>query len=147
MLNKQQILAYSMSFRILLALLIAFSSSIAWSAENEKLPSEVMHDLSFLSLPHGYALVLIYKIEVESLDQQSIDLGRKVLADAGFHIDQSRTAGIADAKPVLKITGTKEYAAANPTADIILANVKQAVQGNATKFSWAVSQSATAKVQ
>lgn len=136
-----------MLYRILLMVLIAFSSTRAWSVENEKLPSELMHDLSSASLPHGYALVLIFKIEVESIDQQSIEQGRKVLTDASFHIDQSQTTGMADAKPVLKITGTKEYAEPSATANTILAAMKQAMQGSTMKFSWAVSQSATAKVQ
>lgn len=136
-----------MNYRILIAILMfAFSSSIAWSAEDEKLPSLLMHDLP-ASVPYGYVPTWVFKIEIESADQLGIDQSRRVLSDSGFQILESRTTSTAFAKPLLNIVGTKEYAAPNATADKVLVAMKEATRGVVTKFSWSVAQKLSPKVQ
>ena len=125
-----------MTRRFIAALLIALFIAPASASTGASTPSSVMAGIG--KLKDGRSSKMTFTVNIETTDKAAADRCLKIFSENGMKAKMTVTSGSSLPKDVYKLEASKEYVAADASADKILGQSTAA--GRPDKVSWTVSQ-------
>lgn len=105
-----------------------FSQGTFNITENTFRPFRFMRNLEDLNPSEGYKRIWTLKIEVETNEQSDIEQSFRLFSNNGFDSQFSQTTDTNHPKPLLKITGIKDFDAADIKADIMVDEINDSTE-------------------